>query len=60
MLALTRRVGESFIINGNIKVTIISNERGYVRVAIDAPKEISIWREEIQKEIDKANQVAPR
>ena len=47
MLALTRRSGEAIIINGNIKITIGYIEDGRVKVLIDAPKEVSILREEL-------------
>lgn len=46
-LILTRRPTESIIIDGDIKVTIIRIDRGQVRVAIDAPDEINIVREEL-------------
>jgi len=47
MLALTRSSGEAIIINGNIKVTIGHIENGRVKVLIDAPREVSIVREEL-------------
>jgi carbon storage regulator len=47
MLVLTRKLGESIIINGNIKVTLTQLDRGKVRLAIDAPPEVRILRSEL-------------
>ena len=48
MLVLTRRVGESIRIRGDIviKVTAIDGQR--VRLGIEAPREVPIWRSELQ------------
>ncbi|MGL4993912.1 MAG: carbon storage regulator CsrA [Bacteroidales bacterium] len=48
MLVLNRRVGEKLIIGGNIEVTILAIKGGQIRVGIEAPKEISVIREEIK------------
>jgi hypothetical protein len=42
-----RIIGETIAIGENIKVTILQTESGLLRFAIDAPKEISIYREEL-------------
>lgn len=47
MLVFTRNTGQSIIIDGKTKVTIQSVTGGQVKVSIDAPKEITIDREEI-------------
>lgn len=47
MLVLTRKAGESIIIDGGIKVTIAKIDGNKVRVAIDAPPAVSIMREEL-------------
>lgn len=47
MLVLSRRVGESIVINDNIKVTIVSSDGNTIRVGIDAPKDIPIMRSEL-------------
>ena len=49
MLVITRKVGESIIINDNIKITIRQIKRGSVRIGIQADKEVKIDREEIYK-----------
>jgi carbon storage regulator CsrA len=44
-----RTIGDTIAIGEEIKVTIIQTESGLLRFAIDAPKEISIYREELMK-----------
>lgn len=54
MLNLDRKIGQSIVINGNIKVTYLGRDyRGDVRLGIEAPKDVPIHREEIQRRIDK-------
>lgn len=47
MLVLTRREGETLVIDGNIKVTVLSVKGSQVRVGIEAPQEILIHRQEL-------------
>jgi carbon storage regulator len=47
MLILTRCQNESIIINDDIKVTVLSDRHGQVKLGIEAPDDIEIWREEI-------------
>ncbi len=47
MLVLTRRKGESLRINDNIMISIVRLDHESVRVGVQAPKEISVHREEI-------------
>jgi len=52
MLILTRRIGESVIIGNNeIRITIISSNNNQIRIGIDAPKDVSVHREEIYNKI---------
>lgn len=54
MLELTRKQNESLIIDGNIKVTVLSDKHGQVRLGIEAPDDVEIWREEIFEKIQKS------
>lgn len=53
MLILTRRVGETLVIGDNVKVEILRVKGHQVRIGVDAPKDISVHREEIYKRIQK-------
>ena len=55
MLVLTRRHGESVLIGPDIKVTVVASTGGQVRIAIDAPNDIGIFREEIFARVASAN-----
>ena len=58
MLALTRKVGERIVIGDNIVVTVISIKGDSIRLAIEAPKEIKIYRGEIFDAIAAENKQA--
>ena len=49
MLVLTRKIGESFYIGDDIKITIHAIRGDGIRVAIDAPKEVQILRSELKE-----------
>jgi carbon storage regulator (csrA) len=57
MLILRRKKNESILIGDNIRITIIECAADGVRVAIDAPKQISILREELS-EAEQTNKTA--
>jgi carbon storage regulator len=46
-LILSRRVGETIVINENITITIVGHDSGQTRISIDAPREICIRRGEL-------------
>ena len=47
MLVLSRKEGESIVINGNIKIVVTAIQRGGVRLGIEAPKDVPIHRQEV-------------
>lgn len=51
MLVLTRRLGESITINDNIKIIVVEIDGNQVKLGIEAPREIEIYREELYEKI---------
>lgn len=51
MLVLSRKEGESIRIGDDVVITVHAIERGKVRIAIQAPRSISIWRGELYEKI---------
>lgn len=52
MLILRRKAGEGLLIGDNIKVTVVASDEGGARLAIEAPKEIPVLREELVTAMD--------
>ncbi|ACA30776.1 carbon storage regulator CsrA [Histophilus somni] len=51
MLILTRKVGESLLIGDDISITILNIRGNQVKIGVEAPKEVSVHREEIYHRI---------
>lgn len=51
MLILTRRVGESLMIGDDVSVTVLGIRGNQVRIGVNAPKDVSVHREEIYERI---------
>lgn len=47
MLVLTRKHGERIVIDGNITITVVEVRGDKVRIGIEAPKDVSVHREEV-------------
>ncbi|HWH71758.1 MAG TPA: carbon storage regulator CsrA [Candidatus Sulfotelmatobacter sp.] len=58
MLILSRKPGESIVIDGRIVVKIVRVEGEIVKVGIEAPAEVSVHRQEVYEEIQRNNQQA--
>ncbi|WP_455720672.1 carbon storage regulator CsrA [Agathobacter sp.] len=55
MLALTRKKGESLIINNNIEITILEIRGDQIKIGVNAPKEVPIYRKEVYDQIQQEN-----
>jgi carbon storage regulator len=55
MLVLTRKIGESIVIGDDIVVKVIETGKNSVRIGIDAPKHITVLRQEVYESIQKEN-----
>ena len=55
MLVVTRKQGESILIGDDIEVSVSKIEDGSVKIAIQAPREMSILRKELYKEVESEN-----
>lgn len=53
MLILTRRVGESLMIGDEVNVTVLGIKGNQVRIGVNAPKDVSVHREEIYQRIQR-------
>jgi len=58
LLVLTRRVGDATIIAGEIVVTVLEVRNDQVRIGIDAPRDVSVHREEVYRQLVAQNEAA--
>ena len=58
MLALTRKKGESLVINHNIEITLLEIRGDQVKIEITAPKEVPVYRKEVYIQIEEENKAA--
>ncbi len=55
MLILSRKIGEKIIINDEIEIVVVDSNSTGVKLGINAPKTVSIYREELYREIQATN-----
>jgi carbon storage regulator len=60
MLVITRKKGESLLIGDNIEITVVKLDDGSVKLAIEAPKAVTILRKELYSEVQEENKQAVR
>ena len=58
MLILTRKINQKLIINDNIEVVILESYKNAVKIGVNAPSDVQIYREEVYNEIKKSNKQA--
>lgn len=58
MLVLTRRVGDSIVIGHEVVVTVLEVRSDQVRIGIDAPREVTVHREEVYRQMVEENEEA--
>jgi carbon storage regulator len=60
MLVLSRKIGEVITIGSSVEITVLSFDRGIVRLGIAAPKSIPVHRKEVHDKIIKINKQAAK
>ena len=55
MLVLARKINESIIINDNIEITVLEVKGDQIKIGIDAPKSVPVYRKELYVQIQEAN-----
>ncbi len=58
MLILTRKLGESIIIGENVQLSVVEINKNNIKIGINAPKDVSIYREEVFEKIKEENKMA--
>ena len=58
MLVLSRHENETIVIDGRIKITVVRIRGDKIRLGIEAPKEVAIWREELVASVESEVSVA--
>ena len=53
MLALTRKKGESLVVNNNIEITVLEIRGDQIKIGISAPKNVPVYRKEVYLQIQK-------
>jgi carbon storage regulator len=59
MLVLSRKLGEKIYISENICITVVDIDRGKIRLGIEAPREVPIFRQELLQDKATGQPIAP-
>lgn len=60
MLVLSRKLGEKIVIGENVVVTVVKIDRNQIRLGIEAPPEVSVYREEILPVREREGDASPK
>jgi len=60
MLVVTRKAGESIVIGDKIRITVVALEGDRVRIGVEAPKEVTILRQELWEAVCQENRTAAK
>lgn len=58
MLTLTRKKGESLVVNNNIEITVLEIRGDQIKIGISAPKNVPVYRKEVYLQIQKENEAS--
>lgn len=58
MLALTRKKGESLVVNNNIEITVLEIRGDQIKIGVSAPKDVPIYRKEVYVQIQEENKAS--
>lgn len=58
MLALTRKKGESIVINNNIEISVLEIRGDQIKIGISAPRDVPIYRKEVYLQIQEETKEA--
>lgn len=60
MLVLSRKIGESIMIGDEIELVVLGSEGDTIRLGINAPKQVEIYRKEVYEMIQQSNKDASK
>ena len=60
MLVLSRKPGDSIVVDGRIIIHVVKTDKDTVKIGVEAPREVPIFRKEIYDEIRSSNQEAAK